>query len=270
MAIHRRHRRLLGYTPPEGVWVTAVVRKATGTTTPRLSWYNHSTKAWTHANAGATTANGTAPGASGSSTPPPTAPTAKPGKATSPSPPPGPTRLKWSADATGDAQIIDAGLHLSLNAWIAAAPSGLWVWDQSATAQIVGDRAGGGAGQSAISGTTVSTLSLPDLGYGAPTIQLRRQPAAAGGVARDLDATSDAVAEHGADIVRARTVDATSDAVAEHTAALARDRPIAATSDAVAEHEGDLTTRSPPPPPAPCSRPPGPPPTNHRGWMKYG
>lgn len=64
----------------------------------------------------------------------------------------------WSAVLT-DAQV--ECLPFSLAAWYQVQPKAMWILDQAAVAQLVPDLSGGGAGQSAITGTQVSTFSVP-------------------------------------------------------------------------------------------------------------
>lgn len=137
---------------PQGVWLTMVVRKATGTATPRFSYYNHDTTTWTHGNATTTSGDGPAPTSGFVQTATESAPSeAFDGRiavtaAWS-------NNVKWSADATGDGQIETAGLHTSLANWVTAAPDSLWPWDPTVVAGIV-DLIGT-AHQNAISGTTL-------------------------------------------------------------------------------------------------------------------
>lgn len=140
--------------PPQAIWVTMVVRKATGTATPRFSYYNHDTTTWTHSNASGTTGNGTAPTSGFINVN--TAGTAAGGEvyngriavtaAWS-------NTVKWSADGTGDSEIETAGLHTSLANWVTAAPDSLWPYDPAVGAGIV-DLIGT-AHENAISGTTL-------------------------------------------------------------------------------------------------------------------
>lgn len=74
-------------------------------------------------------------------------------------------------------------LPFSLQAWHALAPAALWPLDQSATTQSVLDLTGGGANQTTLNGTAVSTASVPVLSYGFP-LAWTRTPAA-GGAAQD-------------------------------------------------------------------------------------
>lgn len=139
-------------TSPQAVWVLAVVRKATGTATPRYSIYNLNTTTWTHGDASGTMVNGTAPtsGYINTST------TGSASEAFD-------GRLavtaawlntvKWSADGTGDSQIETAGLHTSLANWVTAAPDSLWPWNPTVVAGIADII--GTSEQNAINGTTL-------------------------------------------------------------------------------------------------------------------
>lgn len=73
----------------------------------------------------------------------------------------------WSAVVLTDAQCEQ--LAFSLSDWWQIQPSGFWLFDQDAVAQKVVDHTGGGANESARTGTTVGTGS-PPLSYGHPII----------------------------------------------------------------------------------------------------
>jgi hypothetical protein len=68
-------------------------------------------------------------------------------------------------------------LPYSLAAWQSRQPSAFWVFDQASTSQQSLDRTGGGANQTAITGTSVSSASLPILGYGHPVVLATHNPA---------------------------------------------------------------------------------------------
>jgi hypothetical protein len=139
-------------------WGLVVVRKATGTSTPRFSVYDFGTSTWTHANASGTRPNWAAPGASGT------------------------VRfrwetfdllnarvavraawntVKWNANPGGDSALESAGLHTSLQAWHDATPDAGWVFNQASTGTAVTDWTGGGADQTSITGTNVITDDDP-------------------------------------------------------------------------------------------------------------
>jgi hypothetical protein len=165
-------------------WCLIAVTKATGTTTPRFHKYVYSTDTWTHVDASGTLANS---GAASTSN--------RIGDD-------GGDFFKGDIASVGiwDAQLVDAqveSLASSLPAWFQAQPKALWLLDQSATTQKVVDIAGGGANESALTGTTVATGSVPVFSYGdgiwTPTIV---KPAGGGPAARtavDTLGTTDAV-----------------------------------------------------------------------------
>lgn len=163
-----------GVTLTSDVWYLQVVRKDTGNVAARFSGYNYTTQAWSHATAANGRINWTAPGVSGtfkmsfSS-----ADWFKGDMAVRAA---WPNALPWAANSTGDALLEAAGLHFSLMAWINAAPSALWVFDQTDVAQTVRDMTGGGANQSSIVGTTVTTDTVPSFGYGADLFETRTTP----------------------------------------------------------------------------------------------
>lgn len=139
-------------------WGLVVVRKASGTATPRFSLYNFTAQTWTHANASGSRPNWSAPGASG------TVRVEWQGfdrlngrlavRAAWNS-------LPWNANAGGDNALESAGLETSLQAWVDASPDALWAFNQASTATPVEDLTGGGADQTSISGTAVVTDDDP-------------------------------------------------------------------------------------------------------------
>lgn len=137
-------------------WVLVAAGKATGSATPRFHKYVYSSNSWTHENGGGTLAN-----ASG------TVNNVRFGE--------------WEGidDFGGDLAVAamwkrnlaDGEVELlahSLTAWHASAPTALWTFDQSATTQNVLDLTGGGANQSSLTGTSVSSSSVPVFSYGHP------------------------------------------------------------------------------------------------------
>lgn len=70
----------------------------------------------------------------------------------------------WASQLT-DAQ--HERMAYDLNAWFQIQPNGLWLLDQADVAMTVQDRTGNGANQTAITGTTVGTVSVPVFSYGA-------------------------------------------------------------------------------------------------------
>lgn len=76
--------------------------------------------------------------------------------------------IAWAA--IWDRNLTDAeveALGTSLLAWLSSNPVGFWILDQSATAQKVRDLTGNGADEGALTLTSVSSLSVPWLSYGA-------------------------------------------------------------------------------------------------------
>lgn len=144
-------------------WYMVVGRKATGTATPRFSVYRYSTDTWAHGDAGGTLADWGTPGASGTIRTDMEATEFLNGRlavraAWS-------NNLPWAASAGGDAALEAAGLHLALQAWVDAAPTGLWVFDQASTATPCDDLTGNGADQVALTGTTVVADAPPGFDY---------------------------------------------------------------------------------------------------------
>lgn len=151
-------------------WCLMAVSKTAGTTTARFHKYVFSTNTWTHEDATTTIADPTTPasncwlGSQGAST-------------------------YWNGDieiiGTWNVAMTDAqteSLAFNLASWYApAAPKGLWPLYQQATSQKVLDISGNGANESSITGTAVSTSSVPVFSYGLHVGSATRQPAAAGG-----------------------------------------------------------------------------------------
>ena len=140
----------------DGPWVMQAVTKATGTVVSRAHKYDYSTNAWVHEDMAVTLANNTTPTGSAYLMNRPTASTAAACSGDHA------VYGVWDTPLT-DAQIEN--LPFSLAAWFQVQPKGLWVLDQQATGQKVVDLSGGGANESALTGTTVSTLSVPVFNY---------------------------------------------------------------------------------------------------------
>lgn len=132
-------------------WYAISASKATGTTTPRLHVYDCTAGTWTHENASGTRPNSSTPttrnalGVNSAGT----------GAFFT-----GTIQLAafWSSvlDDTATAALI------SLSAVIAAAPNALWILDQASTAIPVPDYTGNGADETALTGTTVSSVTIPN------------------------------------------------------------------------------------------------------------
>jgi hypothetical protein len=148
-------------------WMLLAASKNTGTVAARLHKYKFSTNAWVHEDGTATLAN-------------PGTPTANAWIGSSPASYDGDIAIVgvWNA-VLSDAQV--EALPFSLASWFQVTPKGIWLLDQQATAQKVRDLTGNGANESALTGSTVSTSSVPIFSYGTPIIKVERQPAAAGG-----------------------------------------------------------------------------------------
>lgn len=138
-------------------WWAVFVTKAAGTATPRFHFKDLTTgAAWVHEDATATTIDSSATGSS-----------IDIGKG---------TLFASSAifdlagaavwnSALSDAQIeaLISSNRASTSVWLAASPQALWVLDQSSTATAVTDQTGGGATETAHTGTSVlsSTGNIP-------------------------------------------------------------------------------------------------------------
>lgn len=157
----------ISLTTAEGYALVAV-NKAAGTVNPRGHKFVYGTNTWSHADS-ATTAPDTATISGGF---------VQIGRLYTVS----------TFDFVGDIAIVGAWtrslsdaeieqLAFSLHAWKSSAPDGLWLLDQSDTGQAVLDWSGGGSNQTSLTGTTVSTTSVPGFGYGHPVLILPTRPA---------------------------------------------------------------------------------------------
>lgn len=175
-----------GFSASAGIWYLMVIRKATGTSTPRYSLYNYTAASWTHGNStGGAEADATATGAGGRS---------------------GfsfqgtddffggrvaaraawANTLPWTADASGDTALAASGLKDAASSWLSNSPSVFWLYNQASTATSVDDVSTGGTGtQISITGTTVIADGVDDppgfnfalTGTAAPTVSPQRWPA---------------------------------------------------------------------------------------------
>lgn len=121
--------------------------KATGTVVGRIHIYDIAAKTWTHTNSGGTLANGTVPitrAAFGVNK--------------------GGTGTFWNGDiaAAGvwNVELSDTQIE-ALALFLPATTKGLWRLNQDATGTNVLDLSGGGANQSAITGTSVTAVTVP-------------------------------------------------------------------------------------------------------------
>lgn len=130
-------------------WCIIACTKATGSATPRYHKYVLSTQTWSHGNGGGAVANATStPGG-----------TVKFGAVDTDM-----LNGDIAAAALYDRALADQeveSLASCWEAWLGYGPVGAWLFDQDATSQSLLDWTGGGANQSAITGTTVQTASLP-------------------------------------------------------------------------------------------------------------
>lgn len=135
-------------------WQLIVISKATGNTAPRYHQYVYDTGSWTHTDEAAWTDSGSTAvseiwiGAfDGSQF----------------------RGMELAVCAVWDRTLTDTEveqLAFSLQGWHASAPVGLWLFDQQAVGTAVNDVTGGGANQTAITGTAVSSESVPNFSYG--------------------------------------------------------------------------------------------------------
>jgi hypothetical protein len=102
-------------------------------------------------------------------------------------PPSGASRLQGdlAAAAVFPGRVLTAGeltsLPYSFASWLALQPGAMWVLDQQDVGQSVVDWTGGGANQTAITGTSVSTGSVPILSYGHRVVGVTRTVGGGGG-----------------------------------------------------------------------------------------
>lgn len=137
-------------------WEIWIISRASGSTTPRFHRYRFDTGLWTHANGGAATGN------------------SPDGAITS--------HIVGSFDATNygdysmavagainatmsDAAAEAAGLETSLAHWVSTF-SIVWPFNQASTSDTITDATGGGANQTAISGTSVDADEPAGFSYG--------------------------------------------------------------------------------------------------------
>lgn len=176
-------------TLTSGQWYLVAVTKTAGTSAVRFHAFDMAAGTWTRADASST-----------SVTPTWTPTSARIGNGTGASPTQG-----WNgsiaAAAAWNRALSDAELDrlpYSLAAWLAAGPSAMWVLDQHSTATPVLDLTGGGADQTSISGTSVSTLSVPVLSYGHPIILATRDSGGGGGTTATATAATGTGTAYGA------------------------------------------------------------------------
>lgn len=151
-----------GSTAAASTWYLAVVRKTTGSVTPRFSVYNYSTTSWTHTAGSTTRSDWTAPGAGGNIQFSFQAGGGDQFSGRIAARALWANSLPWTADAAGDTAIQSAGLHTAAGSWLTASPSAFWLFNQASTGTPVPDSSTAGtATQSSITGTTVITGDDP-------------------------------------------------------------------------------------------------------------
>lgn len=134
-------------------WYCVSVGKASGNQRPRAHIYRYSTDTWVHENTGANIANANTP--VGLSIGGRVADQFMPGDIA--------IAGFWASELT-DVQV--ERLPFNIKGWDSLSPTGLWVFDQADVGMSVPDLTGNGGNQSAITGTSVSTLSVPIFSYG--------------------------------------------------------------------------------------------------------
>lgn len=146
-----------------GEWNMIAVSKATGTATPRFHSYRYSTDGLTQEDGGGTLGNSGTPATSvylGS-------PSANFG-----------FNGDYAVAAYWNVVLTDAQVQLlsyDLANWFAAAtPKAMWVLDQGATGTKVLDITGGGANESSLAGSSVSTNAVPVWNIGAGPIAVQK------------------------------------------------------------------------------------------------
>ncbi|MDG4826029.1 hypothetical protein O7635_29620 [Asanoa sp. WMMD1127] len=140
-------------------WFFVVARKPAGTSTPRFSSYDYTGGTWQHVNGANARAAWTPAGVGGSikmSAAGSDFPLAKVAVRAAWS-----NALPFAADTAGDAAIEASGMHLSAAAWLTRGPNAMWLFNQADISTPVPDITGGGANQTAITGTSVDTTDPP-------------------------------------------------------------------------------------------------------------
>jgi hypothetical protein len=128
-------------------WVLLAITKAAGTSIPRFHKYVFSTATWTRENMGGSSVQGTAAGAG----------TVQLGKYSTSLP--DYFNGDMSAVAVWSSVLTDDQLDemvTTLDSWTALSPQAMWVFNQASTATALSDITGGGANQTAITGTAVA------------------------------------------------------------------------------------------------------------------
>jgi len=218
----------VGAAPGEG-YVLLAAMKASGSQTPRMHKYSYETDTWTHENASSSMADWSVGNpvyigrdASGS------------------------VRFTGDIAALGffankvltDAQVEE--LPFSLTSWTSLGATSLWVLDQESTTQDVVDWTGGGGNQTALTGTAVSTESVPGLGYGHPVLVATHNGGGGGPATQDGTASLDGTGS----LTPTATAERSGTATAAGTGSLAATAAAARDGSATAPGTGALTAAS--------------------------
>lgn len=128
-------------------WYLVAFTKPTGSNTGRFHIYDYATNTWVHEVGSTAIANSATPATSNAL---------------------GNSAIGYAGDleiaAVWDIAMSDSqveSLPFALGPWFQTQPRALWLLDQALTTQAVRDLSGGGAQQSALSGTAVSVNSVP-------------------------------------------------------------------------------------------------------------
>jgi len=160
-------------------WYLLAVTKAGGTTTPREHTLDMAAGTWTHTDMSSTLGNSGTPGGTG---------IVQIGRNNATNHFDGRMALAgaWKRELS-DAQVETLGA--GLRAWLAQKPDGLWPLNQGAVGTTVVDWTGGGANQTAISGTTISADHPLRWRWGGTVRRVQRVQGAATIVASGFDAS---------------------------------------------------------------------------------
>lgn len=136
-------------------WQLFAYCKASGSALPRWHQYRYSTGVWTHGSDATARADGSVTVTEVDIGGSPIFADAFPGDI---------AIVGLWADVLADQDI--ESLAFSLLPWFAHTPRGLWLLDQDKTTQKVVDFSGGGANEAVLTGTSISTNSVPVFNYG--------------------------------------------------------------------------------------------------------
>jgi hypothetical protein len=211
----------VGITSSDG-WVLAGVSRASGSSVPRGHKYVYSSNVWTHTDAGAAT-GGDSTDLTG-----------------------GRVQIgEWQNTDRFNGEILEVGavkraltdaeweqLPFTLLAAVGMVPDGLWLLDQHATSQAIGDLTGNGANQTALTSTSIGTTSVPVWSYGAGAVTVVGQ--SGGAATHDIAAAVTATATITAAATADKPIAAALTVTASRTADASSTKPVAATLTATA------------------------------------